>query len=85
MRDSENHLLEYLHEVLPKRSTQVAALFQPPKRAVAGLNNDKVGVCPFCQRDMELSSVRIQGGTNLPVYLCRSDQYTAPLPNESQE
>ncbi len=56
------------------------ALLQP-KRVVSRIENDVVGVCPFCKGKMEVLQMLTSEHTELDVYYCDHDRYVAPMPN----
>ena len=57
-----------------------AALLQP-KRVTSRIENDVVGVCPFCKKDMEMLKLMTSESDELDVYYCADDNYTAPTPS----
>lgn len=46
------------------------------------INNTDASVCPFCNSEMRVSSIRMDGGEILPVRVCLIDNYVAPIPDE---
>ena len=88
---SSSHLIEYLGEFFTNKpallqkplraNTSVAA--KEEKKTTAGLANDTPGTCPFCKQQMEIATTLISDERDeLSVFLCRSDQYIAPIPND---